>query len=165
MDGASTIDGLRSDFIEKMGIVAQSEGMPRSAGRLFSLLVFDGTPIAFGDLAERLQISRASVSTSIRLLEERGLVKRMTRPGDRQDYFAVAPNAFVSMLRTSRLRIETARDEIEGIAGQLSADGSGARQRLIDYARFYAAVGDGLAAAIATLSDTDGPAPETSHAR
>src|SRR6056300_574061 len=91
----AVINAIRSDFIEKTGLITQAEGLPRIAGRVFGMLIFDGDMVSFGDLAKRLQVSRASISTSIRILEERGLVKRMTRPGERQDYFQLASNPYM----------------------------------------------------------------------
>jgi DNA-binding transcriptional regulator GbsR (MarR family) len=60
-----SIDAIRSEFIEKTGLISQAEGLPRIAGRVFGLLIFDGDMVSFGDLATRLQVSRASISTSI----------------------------------------------------------------------------------------------------
>ena len=153
MDGAQVFDEVRSDFIEKMGLVAQGEGLPRGAGRVFALLVFDGEAIAFGDLADALQISRASVSTAVRLLEERGLVKRMARPGDRQDYFQVAPNAFATMLGSTGARIRNAQAEIDATIAALPDADEGPRARLAEYSRFYGAIGDGLRVAMDRLQD------------
>ncbi|MDG1067192.1 MAG: MarR family transcriptional regulator [Sulfitobacter sp.] len=83
MSDPKTYDAVRADFIEKSGLISQAEGLPRIAGRVFGMLIFDGDMISFGELATRLQVSRASISTSIRILEERGLVKRMTKAGER----------------------------------------------------------------------------------
>ena len=153
MDGAQVFDEVRSDFIEKMGLVAQGEGLPRGAGRVFALLVFDGEAIAFGDLAETLQISRASISTAVRLLEERGLVKRVARPGDRQDYFQVAPDAFATMLGSTGARVRKARAEIDATIAALPDADDGPRARLTEYSRFYGAISDGLLVAMDRLQD------------
>jgi DNA-binding transcriptional regulator GbsR (MarR family) len=39
------------------------------------------------ELANRLQVSRGSVSTNTRLLESHGMVRRSSRPGDRRTYY------------------------------------------------------------------------------
>ncbi|GGL71414.1 GbsR/MarR family transcriptional regulator [Wenxinia marina] len=150
MSGDTTTD-LRSDFIERMGLIAQGEGMPRSAGRMLALLIWDGEPIAFADLAATLQISRGNVSTSARLLEERGLVRRVSRPAERQDFFQIAPNAFLSMLNGTRVRIENAMGEIEKVLETLPAREQGPRTRLTEYAEFYRAIADGLQTAVDRL--------------
>jgi len=76
LEDTTTTDKTRLEFIELVGRIVQAEGLPRNAGRLLGLLIFDGGQISFGDLAEILQISRGSVSSSSRMLEEFGLIRR-----------------------------------------------------------------------------------------
>lgn len=144
----------RSDFIEKMGMRAQSEGLPRGAGRIFALLVFDGVPIAFGQIAEMLMISRASVSMSVRLLEERGLIRRVSKPADRQDYFEIAPNAFETMLAATRKQFDAVQDDIQATITALPTHESGAITRLTELSGFYRAMSEGMDITLATLRDT-----------
>jgi DNA-binding transcriptional regulator GbsR (MarR family) len=40
------------------------------------------------EMAEQLQVSKASVSANARLLETIGMIERVTKPGDRRDYYA-----------------------------------------------------------------------------
>jgi len=58
LEDTTTTDKTRLEFIELVGRIVQAEGLPRNAGRLLGLLIFDGGQISFGDLAEILQISR-----------------------------------------------------------------------------------------------------------
>ena len=152
MDGARDIDAVRADFIERIAVVAQGEGLPRIAGRIFAALVFDGRPISFGELADSLQVSRGSISTSARLLEERGVIKRVSKPGERQDYFRVGDAPFVTMLRDAKERAGRAKAEIDETLAQLPAEADEVKQRLGDYAGFYGAIEDGLSHAIERLS-------------
>ncbi len=71
MDNTDQIDQVRDDFITRMGVIAMGAGLPRMSGQVFAMLVFEGEPIAFGALSRRLSVSRATISTSIRVLEER----------------------------------------------------------------------------------------------
>lgn len=161
-DALSPCD-VRAEFIEKVGLIAQAEGLPRIAGRVFGLLIFDGDVTSFGALATHLQVSRGSISSSIRLLEERGLVKRIAKPGDRQDYFQLAPNPYVTMLEGVQKRTRSTKDEIARTIMSLPA-GADAIGRLQDYARFYASLDTAVGRAIAEIgaSNTDDPgqAPE-----
>ena len=144
---------VRSEFIEKVGLITQAEGLPRIAGRVFGLLVFDGAAVSFGDLAEKLEVSRASISTSVRLLEERGLVKRIAKSGKRQDFFQLAPNPYATMLLISQKRMCSTRDEILQTINGLPQS-SEARSRLTDYAAFYDAINAGLGMALDELQAT-----------
>ncbi|MEM9581208.1 MAG: MarR family transcriptional regulator, partial [Pseudomonadota bacterium] len=107
------VDKTRADFIEKVGQIAQGEGLPKIAGRVFGLLMFDGAPVSFGRLAEELQVSRGSVSSSVRLLEDRGLIKRIGLAGERQDFFQMADQPYTGLLEGALKRIQRAEQEIE----------------------------------------------------
>jgi len=145
-------EAVRSDFIEKSGLISQAEGLPRIAGRVFGLLIFDGEMVSFGDLATRLQVSRASISSSIRLLEERGLIKRMTKPGERQDFFQLAPNPYATMLEGIQKRTQSTRDDIADTIASLPSDAD-AVERLKEYADFYASLDSAVAVALQELTN------------
>lgn len=144
---------VRTDFVARMSLFAQAENMPRSAGRVFALLIYDGGAVAFGSLAEMLKISRASVSSSVRLLEERGLVRRVSRRGERQDFFEVAPNAFGALLAATAARATAARAEVATTLGELPEGADGPRERLKEYQRFYGAIDEGLRIASSRFAD------------
>lgn len=150
MSKQTEFDAVRTDFIEKSGLISQAEGLPRIAGRVFGMLIFDGEMVSFGDLATRLQVSRASISTSIRLLEERGLVKRMTKPGQRGDFFQLAPNPYASMLEGVHKRTQATREEIAQTITALPAD-SESNERLTEYADFYASLDSAVTLALDEL--------------
>ena len=131
------IAAIREDFVEKIGVIAQSEGLPRIAGRLLATLVYDGERVSFGALAERLAVSRGSISSSVRLLEDRQVIKRVAKPGDRQDYFEVAEDAFMTLIETSALRARRAYKDIAGTLAKLPLSEAGPHARLKAYADFY----------------------------
>jgi len=148
----NAIAQIRSDFIERTGIISQAEGLPRIAGRIFGALIFDGNMVAFGDLATDLQVSRASISTSIRILEERGLVKRASKPGTRGDFFQLANDPFATMLKGIQHRSRRARDDIDTTISQLAPDHAAAK-RLAAYANFYAATDNVIGRVLDDLND------------
>lgn len=143
-------EAVRADFIEKIGLITQAEGLPRIAGRVFGMLVFDGEIVSFGDLATRLMVSRASISTSVRILEERGLVKRIAKPGHRQDFFQLAQNPYGTMLKGIQMRTRSTRDEIAQTIDRLPPE-AGAVERLTAYAEFYAAIEGAVGVALTEL--------------
>ena len=142
----------RESFIEKMGILAQMDGMPRIAGRLFAMLVFDGRRYSFSELAEALQVSRASVSTNVRLLEEREVIRRVAQPGDRQDYFELGEAPYERLLRGAVLRAGRTRASIEETLAELPGREAALVQRLQDYAGLYAAIETSVMAALDSLA-------------
>lgn len=134
----------RADFIEKIGVIAQTEGLPRIAGRVLAMLLYDGERVSFGQLADALQVSRGSVSSSVRMLESQQLIKRVAKPGDRQDYFQLVDNAFANMVEAAVTRVRRAAADIEDSLLDIPASEKGPRARVADYAAYYRAMGEGL---------------------
>jgi DNA-binding transcriptional regulator GbsR (MarR family) len=140
----SAAEAARVDFIEKIGVIAQSEGLPRIAGRVLAMLLYDGERVSFGQLADALQVSRGSVSSSVRMLESQQLIKRVAKPGDRQDYFQLVDDAFANMVEASVMRAGRAAADIEASLKDIPASQTGPRKRVSDYAAFYRATQEGL---------------------
>ena len=92
-------DAERS-FIEEVGVVFEQTGIPRMAGRLFGwLLISDPSYQSPGELAEVLQASKGSISTSIRLLQQMSFIERQVIPGSRHDNFRLPENAVKMLIR------------------------------------------------------------------
>ena len=85
-------------FIERSGLIAEREGFPRIAGRIFGLLLLSPTDLSLDEIATRLSVSRASVSTDARRLVEAGIIERVGRVGDRKDYYQIAPTHYLRSL-------------------------------------------------------------------
>ena len=87
-----------ADFIERMGLALESDGLPRTAGRIFGLLLVSEDCRSLDQLATELRVSKGSVSTNARLLEQRGVLERNSRPSDRRDYYRVPPDLFTQTM-------------------------------------------------------------------
>ena len=81
-------------FIEEVGIVFEQTGLPRMAGRMFGWLLISDPPYQSpAELAEVLMASKGSISTTIRLLVQLGLIERFLIPGERHDHFCLREDA------------------------------------------------------------------------
>lgn len=130
-------DAVRSEFIEGLGIAAQDEGMSRIAGRIMGLLMYDGRAVSFGDLARELAVSRGSISANVRLLLERGIIRKTAIPGDRQDYFAFADHPYENLMAGVSLRAQKTAQWVDTILDK-GADADPERlRRLRNHAEFY----------------------------
>lgn len=125
------------EFIERMGLLKEREGMPRIAGSLFALLILEEGPLSLDELAERLEVSKASVSTNARLLEQTGVAERIGRLGDRRDYYRLGPDACQRMFLAARRRMHDTRDLLKTTADALSKTSPTARARIAEMHRFY----------------------------
>jgi DNA-binding MarR family transcriptional regulator len=77
-------------YIERMGLLWETEGLPRIAGRMLGFLALQPAACSIEDLATALGVSKASISVDARHLERLTLIERVSRPGDRRDYYAIA---------------------------------------------------------------------------
>lgn len=128
-------------FIEAMGLYFEDAGVPRIGGRLLGLLTLTDGPLSLDQIAERLRVSRASVSTNARLLLSIGLAERASLPGDRRDYYTFANRAWEGGMLSAIARAQTLRRiAVEGLAGLGPGDTAGhARLReAVEFSDLYA---------------------------
>ncbi len=89
------MDGLQAakwEMIEAGGRTAQSFGLSRLFGQLYTLLYLADDPQTLDALSQQLGVSKASVSIACRQLEGWGAVQRVWRKGDRKDYYVAETN-------------------------------------------------------------------------
>ncbi len=135
---SKTADQAIEAFVERLGVVAQGDGLPRIAGRIMAYLVIHGGPVRSSDLAEQLQVSRGSISTNSRLLESLSVIERVTRPGERQDYFQLRSDPYVEMLHGYLTRLRKAQEAVTDTRNNLDpAKWADALTRLSELGKFY----------------------------
>jgi len=146
---SNEIDDVRVRFIEQLGVISQGDGLPRIAGRLIGLMIFDGRPYSFGELAIELQVSRGSISTNARLLEQLGIIERVAKPGDRQDYFELAEDPYANILKGALARSIKARETVAKTGDALPKRGhANVKKRLKDFENFYETLAKSLSDAV-----------------
>ena len=82
------------EFVERMATVLEQEGFPRIGGRVFGLLLISENDLSLDEIAEALQVSKASASINTRMLEQRGSIEKVSHRGDRRDFYRVVPDLF-----------------------------------------------------------------------
>ena len=98
------MDQAVQQFVERMALICEKEGMPRIAGRIFGYLLATDETFSLDDLSERLQASKASASTNARMLEQFGMIQRVSVLGDRRDFYRVQDDPWEQMLRVAQGR-------------------------------------------------------------
>lgn len=141
-------------FIEQMGLLAEDDNMPRIAGRVLGLMLLEAGPFLFDEMVERLQVSRGSISTNVRFLEDRGFLERTGRPGERQVYIRMADDPFKGLV-TAVLRRKRRWLAVTGkTLDQLPDDADEARSRLQSMQRFHEMIIETLEDIIARWEET-----------
>jgi DNA-binding transcriptional regulator GbsR (MarR family) len=124
-------------FVEKMGLMFERMGSTRTAGRLMGLLLVADEPMSLTDMAETLNVSKASMSTNARMAEQIEMARRVSLPGDRRDYYEITPRFFERMV-DRRIQMIDAFINLtdEGLAA-VGDDNASARVRMEKMKEFY----------------------------
>ncbi len=87
------------NFVEDVGVVFEKTGLPRMAGRMFGWLLISDPPYQSpAELADVLMASKGSISTTVRLLTQAGLIERYTIPGERHNHFRLSDDALQKII-------------------------------------------------------------------
>jgi DNA-binding transcriptional regulator GbsR (MarR family) len=141
-------------FVERMGLHMEADGLPRIAGRIFGHLLIADAPCSLDELAEILQVSKGSVSTNARLLEQCGMLERTCEPGDRRDFYRMRPDAWEQILRVARKRWEGMQALLAQAEASLPCEMETGRKRLQEAERFHALLVDELETLIERWRET-----------
>ncbi len=120
LDGSSA----RAEMVDSMANVALMLGLPKSTGQIYGLLYLSPEPLALEVIAERLSISKASVSTGVRELVSWQVVQRVFFAGDRRDFYqarqdlkealrAICQEAFKPKLGKAQRRLDSLLSALE----------------------------------------------------
>lgn len=132
------------EFIERMGLNLEAEGLPRTAGRLIGFLLIHSEAYSLDELAEKLQVSKASISTNARQLEDHRILERISAPGDRRDYYRMKPDSWEGMLRAAQQKWSTTRELLTATAAALPEEMETGRARVIEAEQFHLLLIDGV---------------------
>jgi DNA-binding transcriptional regulator GbsR (MarR family) len=93
-------------------------GLPPIMGRIFGwLMVCDPAEQSGAEIAQAIGASRASITTNMRVLTAAGLIRRLTRPGERTAYYVVDDDAWERVIkRRHAVILSLAEITADGIA-------------------------------------------------
>ncbi|MGE9268032.1 MAG: GbsR/MarR family transcriptional regulator [Verrucomicrobiales bacterium] len=103
---------VREDFVAQWGVMGTQWGINRTMAQIHALLMTSLEEMSTDEVMEALQISRGNAHGNLKELVQWGLVKIVTRKGERKEYFWAEKNVW-EMFR--RICIERKRREIEPI--------------------------------------------------
>ena len=73
--------------VEFFVAAAEPLGIPKSVASIYGVIFASPVPLSFTEIAERLDISKGSISQGLKLLREVGAVKEVSTPADRTELF------------------------------------------------------------------------------
>jgi DNA-binding transcriptional regulator GbsR (MarR family) len=127
---------------------AQNFGLPPITGRILGwLLICDPPEQSAGEIAGAIGASRASLTTSMRLLTVGELVRRSHRPGERTTYFRIDDDAWEKVIRQRIVAMASLR-EITSDAMKLVGPGSERAARVRGAHAFFGWLSEMFAASV-----------------
>ena len=125
-----------AEFVDRIGLFFEMLGGPRTMGRIYGrLLICEPPEQSLTGLATALGVSKASVSTVIRLMQEGGLVERLPSP-TRQHHYRITPGGFTQVLQVQLARMRSGVEAAEFGLSVVGEDRPEQRERLTDLRDF-----------------------------
>ncbi|WP_374209122.1 helix-turn-helix domain-containing protein [Kitasatospora sp. A2-31] len=135
-------DAVR-DFEEMLTTVLMQSGLPKMTARVMaSLYATDAGSLTASELAQRLQVSPASISKAITFLESLDLVRRERDERRRERYIVDDDLWYQSMIRSARDNAKFVEAARQGVT--ILGPGTPAATRLENVARFLDFVSEGI---------------------
>jgi DNA-binding transcriptional regulator GbsR (MarR family) len=135
---------VNQKFILHWGEMGTRWGINRTVAQIHALLFLTEKPLPADEIAQTLGIARSNVSTSLRELQNWGIVRIVHVLGDRRDHFESMKDVFAMFRVIARERkkreieptIRILRDCIEE-AGKPKAAAPHTREQLTDLLNFF----------------------------
>jgi DNA-binding transcriptional regulator GbsR (MarR family) len=109
-------------FVSAWSGMASLFGFNPSTARVRALLFGAGVPLSLSEIAERLGISRGNASMCLKELRGWGVIQKISKPPDRQDWYASRGDLFRQTIAIARQRKRREFDPVVGGALAALAD-------------------------------------------
>jgi DNA-binding transcriptional regulator GbsR (MarR family) len=124
------------EFVDRIGLFFERLGGPRTMGRIYGrLMICDPPHQSLTELATALGVSKASISTVIRSMQEGGLVERLPA-STRQHHYRITPGGFTRVLQIQLARMRDGIEAAEFGLSLLGKDLAEQREHLEDFRDF-----------------------------
>ncbi len=108
------INSDKNSFIEGLGQFFETSSLPKIAGKIFAWLLICGEPgQTSAQLAEALNISKGSISTSTQILTYAGFLERVRLPGDKRYVYRIRPNIWEKFSEQGKIQFTAIRQIAE----------------------------------------------------
>jgi DNA-binding transcriptional regulator GbsR (MarR family) len=132
-------ENISKQLVERAGVLMEQMGFPRMVGRVLGCLFIAEPPYkTFNDIQEYLQASKSSISTSLQLVMNQGLVIYFTVPGDRKRYFKLNTESWTDMFKKDIYQLGHIRKLVEDCLAIRSNEYAPFNQSLVELTEFYA---------------------------
>jgi DNA-binding transcriptional regulator GbsR (MarR family) len=93
----TNLTSIKQDFVEGLSGISQFWGLPKGMGAIFGVLYLSPRPLSLDDLVDQTGLTKGAISTNVRGLSRMGLIRPVTRLGDRKDYYEAETDLYKSI--------------------------------------------------------------------
>ena len=107
-----SLKNARSRFVESWGEMGTAWGINKTMARIHAFLMIAETSVTTDAVMKELAISRGNANMNLRALVDWGLIRRVSHPGERKEYFQSEKDVWTMCCRIAR---ERKKREIEPV--------------------------------------------------
>jgi DNA-binding transcriptional regulator GbsR (MarR family) len=127
-----------AEFVDRVGLFFEMLAAPKTMGRIYGwLMICDPPHQSLSELTETLGVSKASVSTVIRPMQQGGLVERLPA-STRRHHYRITPGGWTRVMQVQFSRVRMGLDAAEFGLSIVGEDRPEQRERLEDFRDFLA---------------------------
>lgn len=155
------LEPIKSELVEGLSGISAFWGFPKGMGAIFAMLYISPNPLSLDELVEQTGLTKGAISTNVRALSRMGLIRPITRLGDRKDYYEAETDFYRSIRAILKERqsgefdraVTSVKDvlkKLEADSGEVDAERAFLTERVRALNDFFNAI-DSLASAVSRL--------------
>ncbi|MBT4798365.1 MAG: transcriptional regulator [Verrucomicrobia bacterium] len=156
IDEGVSLGEARDEFVTQWGIMGAQWGINRTMAQIHALLMTAPDVMSTDEVMETLEISRGNAHTNLKDLVSWGLIRIVTKKGERKEFFEAEKDVWEIFRRVARERkrreiepaLETLRNCKAASEGMKSPEGRAFHEQmdqLEDFVSFASRMGDRVA--------------------
>ena len=156
IDEGVSLEEARDEFVTQWGIMGAQWGINRTMAQIHDLLMTAPDVMSTDEVMETLEISRGNAHTNLKDLVSWGLIRIVTKKGERKEFFEAEKDVWEIFRRVARERkrreiepaLETLRNCKAASEGMKSPEGRAFHEQmdqLEDFVSFASRMGDRVA--------------------
>ena len=129
---------VEHEFAARMALFFEQLGGTRTMGLIYGwLTICEPAHHSISEMATALRVSKASISTVVRQLEQAQMVERVHVPGTRQHHYKIRTGGWTQIMRARVGRLGPGADAAEYGLAHIGPDHADARERLEEMRDFF----------------------------
>ncbi|MBL7977686.1 MAG: winged helix DNA-binding protein [Bacteroidetes Order II. Incertae sedis bacterium] len=130
---------LQHELVVEFGNIYENYGFQRIKGLIVGLLLGQPEPMSLDDIVDALGRSKGPISTAVRELSTMGILRKVTGPENRRDYYTTHPDLFFNNFMFNMQTVRRNRRIAEQFLNEVSPDapGNGHLTRNLEHMRAF----------------------------